>query len=50
VKSIYSNSLALLGEYAAFYPTIENSISVTFSAKKGIDHVKRSIFPGKWNG
>jgi hypothetical protein len=29
---------------------MENNISVTFSAKNGIDHVNKSISPGKWNG
>lgn len=45
-----SSSLAETGEYVLLAPTIAYNISVTFSAKNGIDHVKRSISLGKWNG
>jgi hypothetical protein len=49
-KSMVSNSLDEAGEKAELLPTMAKSISVTFSARKGRDHVKRSMSPGKWNG
>lgn len=47
---MFSNYFEEVGEKAAFEPTIEYNISVTFSAKNGMDQVNKSISPGKWNG